>query len=1422
MADAPLVFAVNGVTVRLANVDPSVKLVEFLRHWVPPTQKSSDPSHPTATTTSEPLTGTKIGCNEGGCGACTVLVSYFDAAHQRIVSVSANACLRPLATLHGQHVTTVEGLGSPAHPHKLQARFSKLSASQCGFCTPGFVMSIYAQFARKPDSGAADMEACMDGNLCRCTGYRPILDVAKSFAAKHSGAAPSASPPAEEAKYQLLVDDQDGRTSEGLDAQREIEALFPAELRKYAVGATPAAILRVHSAHGVVYHAPESIAQVFQAAAAHPGARVVCSQTSAGVYKDDLPHAASVIDVSRVPELHVARFEAATSSATQGALTIGAAVSIEALCGELLRVASEHPSVKQPYVALVEQFTKIAGHQVRGVASLGGNIIMNRERGFASDLCTALCAVGASVQVFTGASTSVVLPLRDFLANTGAAASLPAQGSSTGLYLLANVTIPAPPAHSVLRCYRTAIRTRNAHAIVNAAFLAEAVTTDGGVAAVQNLHAWYGIVGDIDVPHGNAPKLLPLATFFPSGRRVAIDRDFRAALQGPRGDAVFLPSFVQGAYKAGFRRLLVRNFLDKFLDDLPTATSVEQSVAAPVHVTSQSFQDGTATLTGPPGTATPSLGPSVLTPTGETKLPIDGPQASQVVGAPTPRPDGILHATGRAVYPSDVAERPGTVFAAWVLSTQHSGTLTSVPVATVAATQHGFVAYLDAAAVHRAKADNQLPSPLAGLPFPVAFHPTRIFADAADGNSDGPTVIEYQHQPIGLVVATTQAIAIRIASQLSKAATYAAPKGGVDPVPVNLTEARRRVADGSAKALAGFVHARPPAPEAAAAPSGDAAASPPPPRPAASDPASLQSIRASIALPTQTHWYMETHTAYVYYEDDMLIVHCASQWPEMIHRSLATVLRVPMSTIRVRQVRIGGAFGGKVQARHAAAAAIASRLLNRPVKIHVDRTTDTQLQGGRPEKQIDLDVSYDRKSLEIESLSLAVHLGNGAALDFGAFLPFGCFPRSALHSYRVKSDYSGSYQVYQTAYPGRCPVRAPGELECAYIGEEIIDRIAFDADTTSHRVRLANLMDWTDRNAQGAAHHMEEFSLAAMWTRALSSKGWQQRIDAVAAFNDNPKNVHWKKGAALTPFAYHLTTSEGNVSVTGYVDGSFVVVHGGTEMGQGLTVKVQQAVLLELNRLAPITLDKIRCIGSDSICMPHGICTGGSVGSESNVAAAIRATRTLVDRLRPVIEKVPEAARHHWPAICMTARFMGRLDMVGTGVHTGVPPDSVTYTSYTIGATEVTVDVRSGEIVVDAFDLFFDCARSLNPAVDIGQAEGALMMGLGHMLLENAGVDPATGAVTHPNTWEYKIPIARDVPRSFNVFFHSHDGVGFAKGVMSSKASGEPPLCVAPAVVSAIRQAIVAARKSMSKKRQFPELSIPLTPDIVAMAIAQD
>ncbi|TPG61072.1 xanthine dehydrogenase [Roseomonas nepalensis] len=271
------------------------------------------------------LTGTKEGCAEGDCGACTVVIEEPDGAR-----VPVNACITLLGQVHGRALRTVEGLGGPAGPHPVQRLLAEADATQCGFCTPGIVMTAWAH-ARE----GGDVHEALAGNLCRCTGYRPIVEAFAGLA--DDGAAPVPAPPA---------------------AATRLEA------------------------PGQVFHRPRTLEALLAIRAARPEAWLLAGGTDLGLRVSEAREApAEVIALADVPELN--RLEA-----TPEGLRVGAAVSYR----RLLAACAGEPGLA-PLAGLLR---RLGSRQIRGMGTLGGNLGTASPIG---DMLPPLLALGATLRL---------------------------------------------------------------------------------------------------------------------------------------------------------------------------------------------------------------------------------------------------------------------------------------------------------------------------------------------------------------------------------------------------------------------------------------------------------------------------------------------------------------------------------------------------------------------------------------------------------------------------------------------------------------------------------------------------------------------------------------------------------------------------------------------------------------------------------------------------------------------------------------------------------------------------------------------------------------------------------------------------------------------------------------------------------------
>ena len=431
-----LVFAVNNEIYRVLHPDPSERLVDYLRR-------------------ETGYTSTKIGCGEGGCGACAVLLQDTPTGKM----YTANACLVPLCSMHGKSITTTEGLGnSTTGFHPVQDRVAEFNGTQCGYCTPGMVMAIYGQLEKSngtPD--VQEMESCLDGNLCRCTGYRPLLDAAKSFATQvtdHVGLAGS-------------------KISSGPLSTEEFNSrrpTFPEGLVKAAAAADIACKgqngVPRWSSNGKSWFVPSTVEDILTAMQATNHAyKLIGGNTSSGVYKRGVSNPSTLIDLSRVKPLHA--IEALDG---HRGISFGGSVTINNAIQALVDLQATNPVNAGVVQMIVEHMNKIAGQHVRGVGTISGNLAMVKQWGFHSDLATVLMTAEAKIKCHLKMDNqnvkTDVLRLEDFFA------------LATNDILIVGIDLPLPAAgatsqgkaSTLMKTYKVALRPQNSHALVNAGF----------------------------------------------------------------------------------------------------------------------------------------------------------------------------------------------------------------------------------------------------------------------------------------------------------------------------------------------------------------------------------------------------------------------------------------------------------------------------------------------------------------------------------------------------------------------------------------------------------------------------------------------------------------------------------------------------------------------------------------------------------------------------------------------------------------------------------------------------------------------------------------------------------------------------------------------------------------------------------------
>ncbi|MDI4658465.1 xanthine dehydrogenase molybdopterin binding subunit [Xanthobacter autotrophicus] len=594
-------------------------------------------------------------------------------------------------------------------------------------------------------------------------------------------------------------------------------------------------------------------------------------------------------------------------------------------------------------------------------------------------------------------------------------------------------------------------------------------------------------------------------------------------------------------------------------------------------------------------------------------------------------------------------------------------------------------------------------------------------------------------------------------------------------------------------------------------------------------------ITGEVRCGGQDHFYLEGQIAIaVPGEDRDMQVYSSTQHPTEAQHGVAHVLGLPFAAVTVEVRRMGGAFGGKESQATiiAAIAALLAHHAGKPVKLRLPRDVDMEATGKRHPFRIRWDAGFDADGrLAGLDLELAAECGNVADLSPAVVSRALChadncyfIPAARYRGLLVKTN-----TVSNTAFRG---FGAPQGMLAI---EAVMEAIARHLGRPIEAVRAANFYGDAPRNLTPYGQEVEDNIIAEVVAHldgAADLAAWRRDI---AAFNGASPVI--RKGLATMPIkfgvSFNLTTlNQAGALVHVYTDGSVQLNHGGTEMGQGLFVKVAQVVADAFG----IALDHVRVSATSTAKVPNTSPTAASSGSDLNGMAALIAAQEIRGRMAGVVGTrfgVPAeevvfadgrvsagnqslsfgaAAKLAWhERVQLSAAGFYKTPKIHFDLATAQGRPFYYYT-YGAAAAEVAVDTLTGEVRVLRAEIVQDCGRSLNPAIDLGQVEGAFVQGLGWLICEELKWTPEGRLATRgPST--YKIPGSRDVPPDFRV--HLLDRPNREETVLRSKAVGEPPLMLAISVWLAIRDAIA----SLGGEGPI-RLDAPATPERVLAAVA--
>jgi xanthine dehydrogenase large subunit len=748
-----------------------------------------------------------------------------------------------------------------------------------------------------------------------------------------------------------------------------------------------------------------------------------------------------------------------------------------------------------------------------------------------------------------------------------------------------------------------------------------------------------------------------------------------------------------------------------------------------------------------------------------------------------PHDSAVLHVSGLARYADDLPEPTAMLHLAFGQSSHAHARITAVDLSAVRAAP-GVVAVYTAADIPGA---NDV-SPVAG--------DDRLLAEGE---------VLFVGQPIFLVAATSQ-----------RAARQAARLGKIDyaPLPAHLTVEQARAAASLIEPTQHMTR-------------GDADA--------ALDAAPLR-LTGGFDMGGQDHFYLEGQVAVATPgEDGQMHVLSSTQHPSEVQHLVAHMLHRSSADVTVEVRRMGGAFGGKETqaALFAAAAALVAHKTGRPAKFRCDRDDDMVITGKRHDFRVDYEAGFDSEG-HVLALKLRLASRCGATVDLSPaindramFHADNCYhlPDIAIASERLKT-----HMVSATAFRGF------GGPQGMLAIERIMDDVAAHLGVDPLRVRIANLYG-PGRDVTPYGMTITDNIAPQLIARLRADARYDARREAIAAFN--AANPVLKKGIALTPVRFGISFTTTHLNQAGalvhvYADGSIQINHGGTEMGQGLYIKVAQVVA----DVFALPVGQVRITATRTDKVPNTSATAASSGADLNGMAAYNAAMTIRERLTAFAARsfgCEEAAVHFTPdgvqvgterlefgALCRKAH-LGRISLSSTGYYAtpDIAYDRVThkgrpfyYFAYGAAVAEVAIDTLTGEHKVLAVDILHDVGKSLNPIIDIGQIEGGFLQGQGWLTTEELVWDDKGCLLTHsPAT--YKIPTASDRPRHLSI--RLWDGENVQPTINRSKAVGEPPFMLANSVFSALNQAIAATTPD---KRTLPPLDAPATPERILRAIA--
>ena len=1308
------------------------------------------------------------------------------------------------------------------------------NGTQCGYCTVGFVMNMSEFIANNPKATQKQIEDIFDGNICRCTGYRPILTGMKTFASDWTEKD-------EEERMKCLGDDS---VRSQLPAS-SIVIPFPDTAKHTTFGAA------IHN-ESKRWTTPLTLGELLADLEKYKNEKhyIIHANTGYGIYPQEFLGAKVIIDVRLVPELN------SPSAITEKGITVASgttytdiiAVYEKALAKYAGNINPGRDPETMPWGAALFMAKRTAGRIVRNAGSIGGNTMLVLKHiaagtgdPFPSDMLTALAAIGAEINFIDPKEG----PKIKKLVVDGLSAAVIKDPALANRIVILSYFIPFGDKNDIALAQKVALRDVNSHSIVNSTSLMRF----GQAQRVTDVHLIFGglvpypwravetekLIMDKDLSLDLVPKVMAKLR----KEAAAVIAHWEKRMHG-------LPS---EGFTEAYKIQLATSFLYKaFINAL-----LQRGAFLPPNIRS----GGEITW----GRWPVSNGLQYYKPL-NFRAPLSKPYIKFTA---------VEQAQGQLHYTHELAVPVNTINGSLVQSTR-------------ALANYHFIVPGKKGVV---SADELRAYLSEKFPAFIDLVTSDVFKNGSMNmqgmGSDQPIFaieeVNYVGQSIALVGAMNEQSAASIAGYVSANCVgytkvtlaqnsqkwWNKPVLGIDdaiklnsiypdyPTTASFNSHIWQITRPGSD-LRWLKDKNPLDKEITS-------------QTVVVNGNVCQLVGSTQLTGGQAHFYMETQAAIAEPADGgRMIVHASTQSPATIHGTIAQALGVQYNSIDVRIPPVGGGFGGKTEPARfvSAAAAVAAKALKRPVRLVLTREQDTAMIGKRHAYYSQGQIAIDKGETTPGNKGLIQGLSNKMWGDGGAFydcsfIVSNCIITRGDNAYRIP-NFQAQIDVCRTNTAPSTAMRAFGDVQGKLMLENIIDDGAFSIGMTAEAVREKNLYDRGDVTPFGQP--LTYCYMKQVWAYLKQVANFDTKVAEVEKFN--AENKWRKRGLSMVPVkygsGYNLTLLEQSAAYVSIFqgDGSIVVHQGGVEMGQGLLTQVRQVASYILN--VPMALIEVESPKTNII--PNPTSTGASTGTTYSAEAVKRVCQKMRSRMTEFgydmlktngndwcveqgidfwnhgvlswrAKPTSKMARHPiiWQNLVSLA-YNNRVSMIcGLGVSItggetpvpnltykpidqqpvipgytsdihGMPGDFDSFSGFTYSAacTVAEVDILTGETKIISTDIVYDAGWSMNPAIDIGQVEGAFIQGVGYVLSEKLVFEPEgenEGRLNTLNTWTYKPPATTSIPLELNVHLYPRDLAGVPENpsdILSAKEIGEPPLVLSVTAFFAVKAAVRASR----------------------------